>query len=334
MIRRRRAFYALTFVLGAGLATAGGVAWWASSEIVHPSRRSLQAYHQEILATPAKFGLIVRAFDAPGSTPSDQPTPCLLCEPDTTMGPGERGSRVRDQLAAKGVVPPAHGQMIGTVVIVHGRKGRKEDGLPVAERFCAAGLRCLLIDTPAHGDNLNPLASYGLREWSLPDLAMREAVRRFGIPATPRALWGISQGGSVCLHAAAKTSWESLIVVSSFARLGDVCVAQSRKRLGPLTGPLYEAVESLVEFRAGYRPEQIRPIDLVPGLQMPVMIAHGTKDDLIPTASGHELYDALPGVDKLWMSVDGGTHDRVLTTPMPLYAEMAAFYLAHLPDPT
>jgi len=335
MPNRRRRLLRLLTVLGCGGAVAAaGISWWASGEIVHPPRRPLQDYHLEILAQPAKFGLTVRPFESPGATEQDKPTPCLLCEPDATGAPGARGVRVRDQLTARGVTVPKFGAMRSTIVLLHGRKGRKEDGLPIAERFCAAGFRCLLIDLPAHGDNLNPTATYGLHEWNIPDLAMRAAVKQFGIPATPRFLWGMSQGGSVSVHAASKTAWDALIVVSSFARFSDVCEGQSRRLLGPFSPPLYDIVQKLVQYRGGYRPDQIVPIDLVPGLRMPTMIAHGTKDELIPSEAGQELYDALPGANNLWITVEGGTHNHVLTTPMPLYAEMAAFYLAHLPPST
>ncbi len=326
-----RIFIWLTGIFCVCLLAFSTVVWWASSEIVHPPRRALQDYHQEMLADPAAFGLSIKSFEVHDDFSDAKPMPCLMCEPSTDKGVGLRGKIIRTQLVAKGLVLPESGKVIGTIVLLHGRKGRKEDGLPIAERFCAVGFRCLLLDLPRHGDNLNTIASYGLKEWNLPNAAMIEASKIFGIPATPRALWGISQGGSVAIHAAAKTSWDSLVVISSFTNFDEVCRSQSDKLFSPISGAVHSAVQSLVKLRGGYRLEQIRPLELVCKLDLPTLIAHGTKDDLIPLNCGRELFEALPNKDKQWISVEDGTHDHVLTTPMPLYAEMAAFYLSHLP---
>ncbi|CAN5692529.1 hypothetical protein BH11VER1_BH11VER1_15380 [soil metagenome] len=330
MLKRVRILRWLAAIFCLCLIAFAITAWWASSEIIHPPRRSLQDYHLEMLGNPAKFGLIIRPFEVHDAISGAKPTPCLLCEPDLRET-GARGAKLREQLIARGLSLPEHGKIIGTLVLLHGRKGRKEDGLPIAERFCAAGFRCLLPDLPAHGDNENEIASYGLNEWNLPNAVMQEATKQFGIPASPRALWGISQGGSVAVHAAAKTPWDTLIVVSSFADFDELCLAQSRRLFGPFSGMLHAAVQALVEKRAGYRADQICPIAYVRRLEIPTLIAHGTDDALIPVSSGKALFEALPGTDKQWIIVEGGTHDHVLTTPMPLYAEMTAFYLSHLP---
>ena len=148
-----------------------GMGWWAASDLVHPSRRLLQDYHQEILGHPGGFGLKISSYSVPAAQAGGYAAPCLLCEPNPSERPGTRGKLIREQLAAKDVRLFDFGKTRGTVVLLPGRGGRKEDGLPIAERFCAAGLNCVLIDLPAHGDNLNPIDSFGLREWNLPNHA-------------------------------------------------------------------------------------------------------------------------------------------------------------------
>lgn len=320
----------LSILLGIGAAAVVALAWWGATALLQPSRRTLQDYHKEMLDQPRRFGLALHAFEVPAEKVGGYSMPCLLCEPDAGAAPGARGQILRKQLGAMGVKLAEFGTVRGTVVLLHGHKGRKEDGLPVAERFCAAGLRCILLDLPAQGDNANPIASFGLREWRLPSEAVREASKRFRFPERPCALWGISQGGAVAIQAAAQTPCDTLVVLSSFPRLNDVCEAQSRRLFGPLSITMDALMDRITAWRAGYIPSQVRPIDFARRLQMPVLIAHGTADTLIPLASGRQLYDALQSPVKRWLPVEGGTHDRVLTTPMPLYAEMTRFLLENM----
>lgn len=48
---------------------------------------------------------------------------------------------------------PVYGNVRGILALLHGRKGRKEDLLPVAERFAGAGFRSVIPDLPAHAES-------------------------------------------------------------------------------------------------------------------------------------------------------------------------------------
>ncbi|NQW99491.1 hypothetical protein HQ447_02445 [bacterium] len=93
---------------------------------------------------------------------SSDGTPCLVCFPDPSGNLGDRGIKIRQQLSARGLALKPAGESIGTRVLVHGRKGRKEDYLPIAERLCASGFRCVIPTLIAHGttDSVSAIA-YG-----------------------------------------------------------------------------------------------------------------------------------------------------------------------------
>ena len=231
----RLAWLALMGVLGFVL--TGVLAGWM---LARPPRRALQDYHRDYLDHPAAHGLLIHRAEVSIDGPP-HPVPYLVCEPDVHAGPAARGTKLRDQLAAGGSVVPAYGFVRGNLVLLHGRKGRKEDLLPVAERFCAAGFRCLLPDLPAHGENMAPNCGYGtfVQEAEIPAAVLDDAARRFSFSADqPAGLWGISMGGSYALSAAKVDAkrWDRVIVVCSFARLYDVVQGQARHLAGPL-GP-------------------------------------------------------------------------------------------------
>jgi hypothetical protein len=132
--------------LGIAALASGLAVWAASDELAAPTRRELQDYHRELLHDPAARGLSVRRFPCGQNT-----TACLLVEPDARAGLTARTKQLRSQLRARGLALPVYGNVHGILVLLHGRKGRKEDLLPVAERFAAAGFRSVIPDLPAHG---------------------------------------------------------------------------------------------------------------------------------------------------------------------------------------
>jgi uncharacterized protein len=318
----------LVWLFLVGLALWLLCAWMAAREITRPARRPLQDYHQVILQAPAAHGVTLSPFSLADGTPA------LLCRPDPQGTLDKRGTLLRSQLRQRGIaLSPVGTENNATLVLLHGRRGRKEDNLPVAVRFCAAGFRCLLLDLPAHGDHPLPLASYGPREAHLPRQALLETSSRFAFAPQPAALWGMSMGGSVAVHAAAHDSaaWDALVIVASFDQLAPVIRRQTRSLLGQFLGtPFYATLRPLFHWRTGVSLDSIQPAALGPLIHAPTLVAHGDDDPLIPLSSARRLHDAVASPAKQWVNVGSGTHGNVLITPYPLFADMTAWYLRHL----
>lgn len=300
--------------------------WWAGNELASPGRRPLQDYHREFLADPAAHGVTVKPF-----TLSDG-TPCLMMEPLADRRLGLRGEKVRAQLQDMALPPP--GQIIGTLVLVHGRKGRKEDYLLIGERLCAAGFRCLLPDIPAHGEHPAPTITFGLREADLPAKVLDEAASQFAFSAHPAGLLGMSMGGAVSMHAAALPNrpWKTLVIISSFDRLETAIQKNVADRIGTTLGSLWRhAAGWIYEWRTGVSLSRIRSDLPASTLTLPTLIAHGTADRVIPLESGRRLFASLPAdLEKQWIEVPGADHHNVLITDFPIYATIARWMLEHV----
>lgn len=318
---RRKPIQFLTAIFLPLIALTCGVLWWWGHEIAAPRRRALQDYHKEFLQNPAAHGVTLQRFRL------DDGTPALLLEPLPGGQLGTRGLKIREQLRPE--FPP--GDVLATLVLVHGRGGRKEDGLLIAERFCAVGFRCLLPDMPAHGEHPARAATYGLREANLPGRVLTAASQQFQFSRHPAALFGISMGGSVVMHAATEPeeNWTAVVVISSFDRLDATLEENLRARSGPLAVPLQRSVLSWV-YRAdtGIDLAEIRPDLRSAELTIPILVAHGTADQIIPIQAGRRLFEAVPAsVPKTWIEVPGAGHDHVLVTDFPLYATVAEWLL-------
>lgn len=304
---------------------------WAADQIASPSRRPLADYHKEYLADPAAHGMQIGRFTASDGTP------CLVCTPHPSANPGERGKRIRDQLAGHVPALPAAGSSIGNLVLLHGRTGRKEDYLPIAERFCAAGFRCIIPDLPAHGENPVAVTTYGIREASLPARVLGEAAEKFHFAPRPAGLVGMSMGGSVATHAASlpDAPWESLVILCSFDSFPAVIRENTSRRIGStLAGPATRIIGRLYKDRTGIPLENIQPHRLAANIQLPVLIAHGTDDHTIPITAGRRLFQSFSATpDRTWIEIPTAGHDNLLVTSYPIYSEMAAWCLRHLHKP-
>lgn len=330
-ILRRHWGKCLAAIVGIAVALSFVLPFWAAGEIASPPRRKLQDYHREFLAAPEKHGMTIRSATAPDGTPY------LTCLPDPSGHHGKRGSRIRNELSALGYNLPPAGTTHGTLVLCHGRKGRKEDYFPIAERFCAVGFRCVIPDFPAHGAHPGKLATYGVREGEIPATVLRASAQANGFAPEPAGLMGMSMGGSIAMHATAEPDapWQALVVVSSFDEFRSALDAETVAHAGVFFGSFCaDATERIYQQRSGLSFDDIRPVSHAANLRIPALIVHGDGDDSVPTAAGRRLFDAIPTTTpKKWLSVPGANHDNVLVTNFPVYAEIAGWMLRHVTEP-
>ncbi|MES2923574.1 MAG: alpha/beta fold hydrolase [Verrucomicrobiota bacterium] len=327
-LRRHLKAAAISSILAIVLA-ACGLVLWAGTQIASPTRRPLMDYHLEFLSNPAAHGLRIDRFTASDGTP------CLVCSPSGTLG--DRGVKIRQQLTARGVALQPFGKITGNLVLTHGRKGRKEDYLPIAERLCAVGFRCVIPDLPAHGEHPVNIATYGVREAGLPARVLDEASRKFAFEKQPAGLLGMSMGGSVAVHAAARSDspWQALVVISSFDSFPAAIEGQVSRHIGTTLGPLWaSAANSVYHWKSGIALSEIQPRRYAASIYIPTFIAHVTADRVVPMVSGWRLFESLPDTTlKKWQEIPGADHDNVLITSFPIYADIAEWMLRSVPDP-
>lgn len=334
-VRRRRSLHVLLALLLCTTSLFFALTWMASSRLICPRREALQDYHRHILDHASNHGLVIQPFSVHTSDGHD--TPCLLCMPSRQSGAALKGNKVRQELQATGVTVPPWGDVKATLVLLHGHNGRKEDHLAVAERFCAAGFRCILMDLPGHGDHPAKFATFGVTEAKLPHEVLQAAAQKFVFPAQPAGLFGISQGGAIVLQSAVRPGepWFAVAELSAFSSLDEVIAEQARRWFGPLQRPARVIVHWLVEHRAGFRPEEATPLNAARLLtHQAVLIGHGDSDRFIDHAHAHRLFAAVPTARKQFLNIPTANHHNVLITSTPVYATISAFLLNSLATPS
>jgi len=136
--------------------------------------------------------------------------------------------------------------------------------------------------------------------------------------ATRRYVYGHSLGGAVAIDLAARVSDQGehaggLIIESTFTTLADVAAALSFDWLP--TGLLLS-----MKFDS---------IDKIRRVRMPVLIAHGGSDRMVPSRFSTALYDAAPEPKKLLL-VEGASHNNAMILGEHDYLALIA-QLFHLP---
>ncbi len=291
-----------------------------TKHLVSPPRRALQDYHNSILANPDKYGIAISTRNL-----LQGKVPTLVVTSNGTVS--QRGRILRDQLKKQRVSIPHLTDISvphATIVLLHGRNGRKEDLLPIAERFCSLGFRCILPDLPSHGDSPLSICHYGSSDFEtrLPKKVFLEVAKKEGFAKQPVHLWGISMGGSFLTHSAASNEapWTSLTIIASFGSFQKV-VSHKVPNL------LHGFIEKKFEDHGGTRFNAINPEEVATQVDLPLLQFHGEQDDLIPINQGRQLFEGFQSAQKEFIVGPNANHDNILITPMKLYAKMATFML-------
>jgi alpha-beta hydrolase superfamily lysophospholipase len=135
-------------------------------------------------------------------------------------------------------------------------------------------------------------------------------------PGVPRHLFGHSLGGAIAVRLAAEVpDAAGLIVEGSFPSMAEVVGSFKWGWLpvSPLITQRFDAASRIGRVRA------------------PVLVVHGSEDQLISPDLGRALYERAPA-PKRWLLVDGGSHHNTNSLGQPQYREaVAALFGVGLP---
>ena len=174
-----------------------------------------------------------------------------------------------------------------TVLLAHGLLDRKATMLQLVPWLHAAGYNVMLFDFRGHGSSDEVPTTLGRLE-ALDVQAVLDWLESEGVGERVGGL-GMSLGAAALVNAAAEgSSLDALVLDSLFADWGDTDFAEDY-RLPP---------EWLV-------PGVPDPVDLMPALDVPVFIIHGTADILTDIDHAYRLYSAANPEKTLWINDSG-----------------------------
>lgn len=303
--------------------------WVGSGWFIVPKRRPLEPRHNEVLKRPSDFGMELEEVDivlADGVSLHS-----YIATRSQAPGVAEKTREMSRRLHARGIEIGEESR--GTVYLLHGRGGRKEDLLWVAKRLVAANLRCVVYDARAHGKSGGQFCTFGKKE--IEDFVSvidfhEDLFAQRGETSGPVFAFGNSLGASVVLQSLpVEKRISAAVAVAPFADLTEIVIRSAKYKIHekvPL--PLVYGAIQLGGMRAGFEPFAVSPINQVKDSQVPLLLVHGTEDKLIPIEHSRRLLDRTPQGFATLREIPDAFHYNVLAEGGDnLYEEIILFYL-------
>ena len=199
-----------------------------------------------------------------------------------------------------------HGQ--GVVIVTHGWGANREMMLPLARSIREAGWRVLLFDARNHGESDDDDFSSMPRFAEDTEAAIDWVRGRSEHAAGPVVLIGHSVGAAaVLLVASRRRDISGVISLSAFAHPEGMMrrwLAWKRLPFLPIGWYVLRHVERVI----GHRFDDIAPVNTLPRVDCPVLLAHGRSDPIIPFEDAQTLY-AHRGEASVTLQPLPGGHD-------------------------
>jgi alpha-beta hydrolase superfamily lysophospholipase len=180
-----------------------------------------------------------------------------------------------------------------TVVHFHGNGEQLADKAWLAQRYQEEGLGFYAVEYPGYGlmGEQGPPSEEGI--YAAAEVALEHLKRELGVPKERTVLQGQSLGSGVAVEMAKRGYGERLVLLTPYTS-----IAEMGARVLP-----WLPVRLLVRDRFDSAAK-------APGLELPVLIAHGTRDEVVPVDMGQELGKLFPNATVRLL--EGRTHADVL----------------------
>jgi len=176
---------------------------------------------------------------------------------------------------------------IASTVFCHGNTGNITTVAEIMPHLLDAGINVLLFDYRGFGMSSGRPSLRGVVEDGLTAASFHEKIRPHHLPSI---LYGFSLGGAIAAQVLREHPFDGLILQSTFTSLPEMTkVTFPRMPLHLVAGDLFNTLR------------------VVRHLDVPLLIMHGTEDEVVPCAMAHALHDACPAPKRLY-AVEGGLH--------------------------
>jgi pimeloyl-ACP methyl ester carboxylesterase len=178
------------------------------------------------------------------------------------------------------------------VLLLHGNAGDISHRAPLARGLLKEGLSVLLLEYRGYGGSEGEPSEEGLH---LDGLAGLDFLLARGVAPGNVVLFGRSMGGAVAARLAGARPVGSVILESAFTSLH------------AMAGTVYPFLPGFLLARLRGRFDTVGRME---SLSAPVLVVHGTTDEIVPFEMGEKLLEAA-GSRAEWYPVSGAGHNDV-----------------------
>jgi uncharacterized protein len=242
-------------------------------------------------------GCVERMFFYPDSARYTQPQQFGLQHEDVFITTAD-GSRLH------GWWLPAKGSALGSVLHLHGNAANVGNHLPLVAWLPGAGFDVLMLDYRGFGRSQGSPTLDGVVEDAA--AALRYLRTRPGVDGNRLVVLGQSLGGATALRLLARDGEGVRLAVIEAAFASYRGIARDAALQSVVLAPLLPlALPGLPAARHD-------PLVALASLRVPLLLVHGTADEVIPFKHGEQLSAAAPAGSE-FIRVDGARHMESLT---------------------
>jgi len=242
-------------------------------------------------------GCVERMFFYPDSLRYTQPQQFGLAHEDVFVTTAD-GSRLH------GWWLPSTGPARGSVLHLHGNAANVSNHLPLVAWLPPAGFNVLMLDYRGFGRSEGRPTLDGVVEDA--EAALRYLRTRHGVDGQRLVVLGQSLGGATTLRLLARDSAGVRLAVIEAAFASYRGIARDAARQSLVLAPLVPIASPALP------PAKADPVSALASLRVPLLIVHGTADEVIPFRHSEELAAAAPAGTE-FIRVESARHMESLT---------------------
>lgn len=188
------------------------------------------------------------------------------------------------------------------VILAHGFRNKGDDMGKLAQFYYEQGFDILFPDARGHGVSEGDYIGFGWHDrldyldWI--DLL----VKNYG--EEDIILHGESMGAATVLMTSGEelpSEVKGIVADSGYSTIKAELAHQLKHIYNLPASPLLEVTSGITKIRAGYLLGEGSSLKQVKKNNLPLLIIHGTDDDLVPTDMADEIYEAASGEKDLWI---------------------------------
>jgi uncharacterized protein len=215
----------------------------------------------------------------------------------------------RDRITTVGWwIPTAKPEQSPTLIVLHGLGANRLAYLSRMLPLWKKGINLLILDLREHGESGGDYFTYGYHEWQDITAAIDELEKRPGKLSQPLAVLGVSAGGTVAIAAAANDQRiDGVMTIGTFADLTTTIHRQSSWLFPAWRNRGMARAEQIGQFKIA----DAAPQKMIQRVRVPMLIAHGGRDDYIPFSDAQKLF-AAANQPKQFYPIGNANHANML----------------------
>ncbi|MBV5260253.1 alpha/beta hydrolase [Synechococcus moorigangaii CMS01] len=187
--------------------------------------------------------------------------------------------------------PGEHRENEKTVLFLHGNGGLTDPNFQAIALWQAAGYAVLAFNYRGYGSS-SPGFPQEAQVYADAIAAYDFLTQIKNRPVAQLILHGHSLGGAIAIELASQRPVAGLFLESTFTSMVAMATIQPQYRIFPVSLLLNQRFDSAAKIAQ---------------LQIPIVIAHGDRDDLVPLAMGKQLW-AIATAPKQFLLISGADH--------------------------